>query len=46
VQATTNLTSSDWSSVTNAELNAAGTLQVRDPESPAHAGRFYRVVWP
>jgi len=46
VQATTNLTSAVWSSVTNAELNAAGTLQVRDPESPAHAGRFYRVVWP
>jgi hypothetical protein len=46
VQATTNLTSSNWFSVTNAELNAAGTLQVRDPESPAHAGRFYRVVWP
>ena len=46
VQATTNLTSAVWSSVTNAELNAVGTLHVRDPGSPAHAERYYRFVWP
>ncbi|MGI5870200.1 MAG: C10 family peptidase [Kiritimatiellia bacterium] len=46
VQAASDLTSSAWSSITNAALDAAGTLQVRDPESPAHIRRFYRCVWP
>ncbi len=46
VQAAANLTSSVWYTITNTAIDAAGTLHVRDPESPAHAGRYYRVVWP
>ncbi|MDX9792367.1 MAG: hypothetical protein RBU24_02590, partial [Kiritimatiellia bacterium] len=46
VQATTNLRSAVWSSVTNTAIGAAGTVDVRDPESTAHAARFYRFVWP
>jgi hypothetical protein len=46
VQAATNLRAAVWSSVTNAALDATGTLHVRDPESPVHTRRFYRFVWP
>ncbi len=46
VQAATSLTANAWYSVTNTALGADGTLRIRDPESPAHARRFYRCVWP
>ena len=46
VQAAADLTSTVWYTITNTAIDAAGTLHVRDPESPAHAGRYYRVVWP
>ncbi|OQC32211.1 MAG: hypothetical protein BWX70_00688 [Verrucomicrobia bacterium ADurb.Bin070] len=46
VQASTNLRSAVWSSVTNTAIGAAGTVDVRDPESADHAARFYRFVWP
>ncbi|MDX9792370.1 MAG: hypothetical protein RBU24_02605 [Kiritimatiellia bacterium] len=46
VQASTNRRSAVWSSVTNTAIGAAGTVDVRDPESADHAARFYRFVWP
>ncbi|HPW75933.1 MAG TPA: C10 family peptidase [Kiritimatiellia bacterium] len=46
VQAAADLTSAVWYTITNTAIDAAGTLHVRDPESPAHTERFYRIVWP
>jgi len=46
VEATTNLTSGVWLPLTNANLNASGTLDFSDPASPSHPSRFYRVTFP
>ncbi len=46
VQATTNLSSGVWTPVTNATLNASGSLSFADPASTNSPARFYRIVWP
>jgi len=46
VEATTNLASDVWLQVTNANLGAAGTMAVNDPDSSAYPSRFYRIVFP
>ncbi|HRR34855.1 MAG TPA: C10 family peptidase [Kiritimatiellia bacterium] len=46
VQATTNLQSAVWFSLTNTVIDGSGAVKVSDPESPAHDTRFYRFVWP
>lgn len=46
VEAASNLAASVWTSVTNATLNAAGSLSVSDPEAVSIPTRFYRIVFP
>ena len=46
VEATTNLSSGVWTPITNATLDAAGSLTVTDPDSDSHSARFYRIVFP
>ena len=46
VEATTNLAAGIWAPVTNATLEAAGSLYISDPSSPNQPSRFYRIVWP
>ncbi len=46
VEATTNLASGVWTSLTNTTLGASGALQFTDPTSTNKPSRFYRIVWP
>ena len=46
VEATTNLSSQIWITVTNATLNSTGSLFITDPSSSSLPSRFYRIVWP
>ena len=46
VEATTNLAAGIWAPVTNATLDAAGSLYINDPSSSNQPSRFYRIVWP
>ncbi len=46
VQATTNLSSGVWTSLTNTTLGTSGSLYFTDPSSTNLASRYYRIVWP
>ncbi len=46
VEASTNLSDEAWITVTNAVLDASGSLMVSDPDSVNLPSRFYRVVFP
>jgi len=46
VEATTNLSSGVWTSLTNATLGASAALYFSDSASSGYPSRFYRIVWP
>ena len=46
IEACDSLTSSVWSPVADATLNASGTLDFSDPASASRPSRFYRVTFP
>lgn len=46
MEATTNLTSGVWTSLTNSTLGSSGSLYFADPSSPTPPSRFYRIAFP
>ncbi len=46
VEATTNLATRIWTPVTNAKLDASGSLYFTDPAASTLFARFYRIVFP
>ncbi len=46
IETTTSLVAGIWAPVTNATINAAGSLYISDPSSSNQPSRFYRIVWP
>ena len=46
VQATTNLVSGVWASLTNTNLGTSGSFHFIDQNSTNQPSRFYRIVWP
>lgn len=46
VQASTNLASGVWTSLTNTNLGTSGSFHFIDQSSTNQPSRFYRIVWP
>ena len=46
MEASVDLASGVWTSVTNSELDAEGRLTVSDPDSVSAPARYYRIVFP
>jgi hypothetical protein len=46
IQACDSLASPSWSTVTDTNLNASGTLDFSDPDSSSRPSRFYRFTFP
>ncbi len=46
VEASTNLSSGVWLSLTNTTLGTSGSLTFADLSSTNHPARSYRIAWP